>query len=414
MLIGQHISHYEILEPIGKGGMGEIYKAEDIRLHRQVALKFLPAELLKDDRAKQRFFREAQAASALDHPNICNIHDIDETADGRVFICMASYDGQTLEEKLQEGPIEFDEALDIARQIATGLSEAHRAGIIHRDIKPANILITKQGLVKILDFGLAKLADGTRLTRTGTPLGTPAYMAPEQILGEPLDLRTDIWSFGLVLYEMLTGVNPFLHEYEQATIYHILNKTPEPVSAKVTDIPQSIQKIIDKSLQKDAEHRYATFDAICEDLECLEKLDAPSIDETYTVPDKISQVFVFNRKSVLYLIGSVVAFILLIVFSWYIRETILTEKGASALPQEKQLAILAFKFMGDDANLQALCAGLTELVNSRLTQLGQYRDSFWVVPSSEVSEKNITSAEEARKEFSVNLAITGTLQFFAD
>lgn len=286
MLAGQRISHYEILGPLGEGGMGEIYKAEDTLLHRQVALKFLPDEMVTDSGAKRRFFREAQAASALDHPNICNIHEIDETTDGQVFICMASYEGQTLEEKLEDGPLGFEEALDIARQVAMGLSEAHRAGIIHRDIKPANILITRHGVVKILDFGLAKLEHGTKLTKTGIPLGTPAYMSPEQLLGEPLNPQTDIWSFGLVLYEMLTGGNPFMHQYEQATVYHIMNTDPGPVTLLREGIPRCLVEVCDKCLTKDRTERYRTFDEVLSCLQQTKSGSKPSVVSVWRKPSR--------------------------------------------------------------------------------------------------------------------------------
>jgi serine/threonine protein kinase len=208
-MIGQTISHYKILEKLGGGGMGVVYKAEDTKLKRLVALKFLPTELTHDEEAKVRFVHEAQAASALDHPNICNIHEIDETDDGRIFICMAYYEGETLKEKIERGPLPIDQTLDLTLQIAQGLAKAHEHGITHRDIKPANVMITKDGIAKIVDFGLAKLAGQSRLTQTGSTLGTMAYMSPEQARAEVVDHRTDIWALGVVLYEMLTGQLPF-------------------------------------------------------------------------------------------------------------------------------------------------------------------------------------------------------------
>jgi serine/threonine protein kinase len=199
-MIGQTISHYKIIEKLGGGGMGVVYKAEDTKLKRMVALKFLPPDLTRDDEAKERFVHEAQAASALDHPNICTIHEIDETDDGQIFICMAYYEGETLKKKIERGPLPFDQTLDLAMQIAQGLARAHEAGITHRDIKPANIMITTRGEVKIVDFGLAKLVGQTRLTKTGTTMGTVAYMSPKQAQGIDADHRSDIWSLGVVLY----------------------------------------------------------------------------------------------------------------------------------------------------------------------------------------------------------------------
>ena len=204
LMIGESISHYKVLEKIGEGGMGVVYKAEDTKLKRTVALKFLPPELTRDAQAKARFVQEAQAAAALDHPNICAVFEIGE-AEGSTYIAMPHVKGQSLKERIAAGPIPMEEALAIAGQVAEGLKEAHERGIIHRDIKPANIMLTEKGQAKIMDFGLAKLEAGVDLTRTMAVVGTVAYMSPEQARGEEVDLRTDVWSFGATLYEMLTG-----------------------------------------------------------------------------------------------------------------------------------------------------------------------------------------------------------------
>ncbi len=222
-MIGTTISHYKILEKLGEGGMGVVYKAEDTKLKRTVALKFLPPELTRDPEAKERFIHEAQAASALDHNNICTIYEVAEIDDGQLFIAMACYEGETLKSRIAQGQLRIEEALDFVGQIAQGLVRAHEVGIVHRDIKPANIIVTTRGEVKIVDFGLAKLSGRTLLTKSGTTLGTAAYMSPEQARGEQVDQRTDIWSLGVVLYEMLTGKRPFESEYEQALVYSILN-----------------------------------------------------------------------------------------------------------------------------------------------------------------------------------------------
>ncbi|MFQ6093669.1 MAG: serine/threonine protein kinase, partial [bacterium] len=220
-MIGKTISHYKIIEELGAGGMGTVYKAQDTKLDRFVALKFLSPHLSQDEEGKQRFIHEAKAASALDHPNICTIYEIDETKPGpgepggQMFIAMACYEGESLKEKIEGGPLPLDQALDIAIQTAQGLVKAHERGIIHRDIKPANILITKDDSVKIVDFGLAKLSGRTMITKTGTTMGTIAYMSPEQARGAGVDQRTDIWSFGVMLYEMVTGQLPFKGDYEQ-------------------------------------------------------------------------------------------------------------------------------------------------------------------------------------------------------
>jgi serine/threonine protein kinase len=213
-MIGNTISHYKILERLGGGGMGVVYKAEDTKLNRTVALKFLPPSLTTDPDAKERFIHEAQAASTLQHNNICTVHDIDQTDDGQMFIAMDFYDGEILKEKVEQGPLKIDEAIDIVMQVAEGLAEAHRRDIVHRDIKPANIIVTKGGVAKIVDFGFAKLTGQVRLTKTGSTIGTAAYMSPEQAQGEDVDRRTDIWSLGVVLFEMLAGRLPFRGEHE--------------------------------------------------------------------------------------------------------------------------------------------------------------------------------------------------------
>jgi TolB-like protein/cytochrome c-type biogenesis protein CcmH/NrfG len=265
-MIGKVVSHYRILEKLGEGGMGVVYKAEDTRLRRTVALKFLPPALTTDREAKERFIHEAQAASALQHNNICTVHDIDETEDGQVFIVMDLYDGETLKKKIKDGPLKLDEAIDIAGQVAQGLVEAHAHGIIHRDIKPANIIITKEGVAKILDFGLAKLSGRTLLTKRGTTLGTAAYMSPEQAQGYDADHRTDVWSLGVMSFEMLTGSLPFRGEHEAALMYSIVHEEPAKVSSLRSDVPGTVDSLIAKALLKDRTHRYQTMGELLAEL----------------------------------------------------------------------------------------------------------------------------------------------------
>ena len=258
-MIGKTVSHYKILEELGRGGMGVVYKAEDTKLERTVALKFLPPHMSRDPEAMKRFIQEARAASALDHPNICTIHEINETEDGQTFIVMAYYEGETLKDRIGRGPIEMREALDIVYMIAEGLGKAHDKGIVHRDIKPANIILTAEGQVKLMDFGLAKLRGQSILTREGTTFGTISYMSPEQTRGEDVDRRADIWSLGVLLYEMITGQRPFKGNYDQAVIYSILNDDPEPPSSIIKVIPAALEGIIKKVLYKDSGKRYQTI-----------------------------------------------------------------------------------------------------------------------------------------------------------
>ncbi|MDP2884169.1 MAG: serine/threonine-protein kinase [Ignavibacteria bacterium] len=278
-MIGATISHFRILEKLGEGGMGVVYKAEDTKLKRTVALKFLPPDLTRDDEAKTRFIHEAQAASAFQHPNICTVHDIDETSDGQLFIVMACYEGGILRERLQRGALAIDEALDIADQVALGLSKAHEKGVAHRDIKPANIFLTKDGEAKILDFGLAKLEGRSRLTRMGTTVGTIAYMSPEQARGEEIDGRTDIWSLGVVLYEMVAGRPPFESDYDQAMIFCILNEQPKSLRSVRQDVPAELELVVAKALQKDLQGRFQHMDEFLAELRAVKKhVEAGSIE----------------------------------------------------------------------------------------------------------------------------------------
>ena len=266
---GRTILHYRIIEKIGSGGMGVVYRAEDTKLKRIVALKFLTKGSLADGEEKKRFINEAQAAAALDHSNICTIYEIEEVSE-EIFIAMAYVDGQTLGDNIGSDPLPLGEALDIAIQTAEGLFEAHEKGIVHRDIKPANIMITGKGRVKITDFGLARVAGATKLTMEGTTLGTVAYMSPEQAQGENVDRRTDIWSLGVVLYEMLTGHVPFRGDYDQAVVYSILNEKHESVTALRSGLPLELEMILDKVLEKDPKNRYGHVDELLTDLRRLQ------------------------------------------------------------------------------------------------------------------------------------------------
>ena len=259
------ISHYRLLEKIGEGGMGVVYKALDTNLNRTVALKFLATHLTEDPKARERFRREAQAAAAVDHPNICTVYEIDEV-DGQIFIAMAYVEGQSLDKKIAVGPLPLDEALDIATQTAQGLQAAHEKGVVHRDIKSSNLMLTPQGQVKILDFGLARLADQPHLTQTATVVGTPSCMSPEQAQRQPTDRRTDVWSLGVVIYEMVTGRLPFEGDREEAVLYAIVHETPQPLTALRTGIPIELDHIAQKAMAKDAANRYQHVDEMIVDV----------------------------------------------------------------------------------------------------------------------------------------------------
>ena len=267
-MVGSTISHYKILSKLGQGGMGVVYKATDSKLERTVALKFLAPSLVEDEESRRRFQREAKAAAALDHPNICTIHEIDE-AEGQVFLAMAYLDGSTVSQKVKQRPLKLDEALDIAIQAGQGLQVAHEKGIVHRDIKSANLMVTPPGQVKIMDFGLAQLAEASKLTKTQTILGTPAYMSPEQAERRPTDRRTDIWSLGVVIYEMVTGRTPFEGERGQAVLYAIANEDPEPPTALRSGLPVELDRIVGKAMAKNRDERYQHVDEMLVDLKAL-------------------------------------------------------------------------------------------------------------------------------------------------
>ncbi len=262
---GETSSHYRILAKLGEGGMGVVYKAEDTKLRRMVALKFLPPEAATD---RERFLREAQAAAALNHPNICTIYEID---DENNFLALEFIDGPTVHDKITARPLPLEEALDIAIQACQGLQAAHEKCVIHRDTKSANLMLTPQGQVKITDFGLARMGDRTRLTQTGLSLGTPAYMSPEQARGQATDRRTDIWSLSVVLYEMVAGRLPFLGDSEQAMSYSILHAEPEPLTALRAGIPIDLDRILAKTLAKDPMARYAHVDDLIVDLTAVRR-----------------------------------------------------------------------------------------------------------------------------------------------
>jgi len=275
---------YRIIQKIGEGGMGIVYEAKDSRLDRMVALKFLAADLTRDQEAKHRFAQEAKATAAINHPHITTIYEIDEYQ-GKTFIAMEFIQGQSLKKRLEDGPLAIDEAKELARQVAEGLKEAHDKGIVHRDIKPANLMLTAKGEAKITDFGLAKLSGGRDLTKASTIMGTAAYMSPEQARGQEVDHRTDIWSLGCVLYEMLSGERPFKSTHDQALLYAVLNEEPAPLSALGPAIPAGIAQVVHKALIKDRDYRYQDIEDLIQDLKTarLFQLELPKQEKSIVV-----------------------------------------------------------------------------------------------------------------------------------
>jgi serine/threonine protein kinase/TolB-like protein/Tfp pilus assembly protein PilF len=286
---------YRVIEELGRGGMGIVYKAEDTRLKRTVALKFLPPELTHIPEIRDRFMREAQAAAALDHPNICTVYEFDQAGEN-AFISMAYIEGRSLRKRIDSGPLELEEALRTATQIAEGLQEAHKRGIVHRDIKSANIRIDARGQAKVMDFGLARVAGATLVTREGTTMGTVTYMSPEQARGETVDHRTDIWSFGVVLYEMLTGELPFKGEHELAIIHSILKDKPKSIMEQRAGIPPTIEQVIFRALEKDLDKRYRQMGDLLDDLKSISAGIVPEEIRVRLSREKLRR----RRKAILY------------------------------------------------------------------------------------------------------------------
>ena len=354
-MIGKTISHYKILEKLGEGGMGVVYKAQDIKLDRTVALKFLPKHLLCDQEAKTRFEHEAKAASALNHPNITTIHEIDEV-EGECFISMEYIEGKSIKELIKEKKFSIEEILRIAIQIGEGLHAAHKKDIVHRDIKSDNIMLTEDGVVKIMDFGLAKLKVATKLTTTGSTMGTLAYMSPEQAQGIEVDQRSDIFSFGVVLYEMITGQLPFRGEHEAAIIYSIINETPEPLARYKTNVPERLQRIIDKTLEKDRNIRYQSAAEVIADLKGLQK-------ETTGV-----SVVKPKKKILSFIVPATIVFILVLLFLILKPFKFEVVPDKRVIAKENSLAIMYFENLVNKEDTERLGEIVTNLLITDLSE----------------------------------------------
>jgi serine/threonine-protein kinase len=405
-MIGKKIEGYEIIEKIGEGGMGVVYKARDIKLDRLVVLKFLPSHFSSSDEAKQRFINEAKAASSLQHNNICTIHSVGEDDDGQIFICMEYYKGETLDGIIKIGEIGINSALDLITQILEGLNAAHKMGIIHRDIKPSNILLTEDGTVKLLDFGLAKMKGGEQITQLGSTAGTTAYMSPEQLVGNNVDYHSDIWSAGVVFYEMLTGSRPFQGEYEQAISYSIVHEDPNWDLNIDSEIEYGVINIVKKCLEKEPENRYQSINELLENIKSPDDTEAYSHLKSKRSPaSRIGKVL--SDKLKLNNLNIFLIFILMVV--------LLVLYNTFQKPSEVKydhVALLPINYKGSNPDEKKLVNGLFEYLTGQIGKIKSSQRQLSVVPSSEIRAENVNSIKHARSLFNINLAIEATVNFF--
>ncbi len=360
-MIGKTISHYRVLEKLGEGGMGVVYKAEDTDLQRTVALKFLQPQALGSEEEGARFLHEARAAAALDHPNICTVYEIGRTKE-YTFIAMAYVEGQSLKDKIRSGPLKLDDAIDITVQIAEGMEAAHKKGIVHRDIKPANLMVTDEGQVKIMDFGLAKSRGQTALTQADTTLGTFAYMSPEQARSQSVDHRTDIWSLGVVLYEMVTGRRPFQGDYEQAVVYSILNEEPEPMTGLRTGVPIALERIVHKVLAKNPNERYQHAGELAVDLRSARRDFAPGTATSGFTRDTRR----WGKRAYLYVGLPILTLLLLLLVG---RAYFFPARGETI----DSIAVLPLENLSGDPEQEYFVDGMTEALITELSKIRALR-----------------------------------------
>jgi eukaryotic-like serine/threonine-protein kinase len=419
-MLGQTISHYRITQKLGAGGMGVVYKAIDLKLERTVALKFLPPDMVVTSTDRERMLREARAASTLDHPNIGVIHGLEESEDHQFFIVMGYYDGMTLAERLDRGVLPIREALDLAIQIARGLSAAHARNIVHRDIKPSNVIITPDNIVKIVDFGLARVVASASATQSMSLTGTLPYMAPEQILGEPVDQRSDVWALGVVLVQMITGSHPFVRPNTAAMTFAILNQAPSALDV----VPDAVQPLIYRTLSKKPEHRQANASEVLKDLEVARTQitaspvaqEQPTLTRSLT-PRELKKIVEnastprWNESSPQWMTrAALVAMILLLVLTGILFVPPVREEIAGLVyaSTEKHIAVLPFRYAGDP-EFEPVAEGFSGSLTNRLSNLEAAQQTLWVVPASEVRSHHIADAPSALRILGATMVVEGTV-----
>jgi tetratricopeptide (TPR) repeat protein len=421
-MVGKTISHYKITDKLGAGGMGVVYKALDLKLERTVALKFLPTDVAVSDRDKQSLLREARAASALDHPNIGVIHGIEESEEHQLFIVMGYYEGETLAQKLLRGVIPVSTSLDLAIQIARGLSSAHARNIVHRDVKPSNIIVTNDKLVKIVDFGLARVVATASATQSISSTGTLPYMAPEQILGEAIDQCCDIWALGVILVQMITGSHPFIRPNKGAMTFAILNQPP----AALDVVPKAVHPIAYRALSKKPQGRYTGAEEMLRDLETalaeITSSPAPAEEPTLTRSANARELkqYMENASTPSWTMGNggkarrflftavgVVLAAIAISFFPQIRERF---AGLAYASGEKHIAVLPFSNSANDPEFGAVAEGLMDSLTNELSNLEAAQQSLWVVPASVVRNRKVNDATSAFRELGATMVVQGRVQ----
>ena len=412
-MIGKTISHYKILEKLGEGGMGVVYKAQDTKLDRLVALKFLPHHLTTEAVEKKRFVQEAKAASALNHPNITTIYEIDEF-EGHTFIAMEYCEGETLKQIAEKETLSVKRVLDIGIQICEGLTMAHEKGIVHRDIKSDNIMLTPRDQVKIMDFGLAKLKGATKLTKARSTLGTAAYMSPEQASGEEVDSRSDIFSFGVVLYELLTGQLPFQGEHQAAIIYSIVNEEPQPVARFNSKVSQELERIVSKALEKEKNERYQHADELLADL----RRERKSLEYVKTTEIPPQAVAPKPKKRILPLIvPASIVFVLILLFLILKPFKFQIAPEEKAIAEENSLAIMYFVNLVDPDDKDRFAQMITALLITDLSTsqymrvVSQQRlyDILKLLGKENLKVIDKTVASEVARKAGVKWILTGNI-----